>query len=257
MIEDVARRLSEKWPSSISPVDLKADYSVIQVTPQSIAEHKLRVSGLGLNNIVLLHKNAPPPQKAHLIFNGNDNLVLIDEQCALDGYVICGTGCIGVFLGHQHSLKVGIDLYNFGELFWGKKARTYGARLWIDGGRRVTVGDDCMFSEGIKIRTTDHHSIIDLVAGEQINFTSDVSIEPHVWLGDNTTVMKGVTVGAGAIVGAGSTVTRSVPPAELWVGSPARMLRQGVSWIDSHPATKEEIEALRATFVDRLPPAGD
>lgn len=253
MLENASRRLSEKWPSSISPVALSSDYHFIPLTNESIAEYKLRVENAGSNNILFLHKNAATPNHARFILNGNNSIFLIDEHSALSGDIIAESNCTCVVLGHQHSLRVWIHLYNNGELFWGKHARTYGARIWVEGGRRVVVGDDCLFSEGIKIRTTDHHSIIDLTTGQQINAQADVEIGRHVWLGDNVTVVKGVTIGTGAIIGTGSVVTRSVPEAELWAGSPARMLRQNVSWVDSHPAPQAEIEAMRARYFPDLP----
>jgi sugar O-acyltransferase (sialic acid O-acetyltransferase NeuD family) len=42
------------------------------------------------------------------------------------------------------------------------------------------------------------------------------------YLGSGTLVREGVAIGAWAMVGMGSVVTRDVPPARLWFGSPAR-----------------------------------
>lgn len=53
-----------------------------------------------------------------------------------------------------------------------------------------------------------------------------VVLEDFVWVGMNSLILKGVTIGAGAIIGAGSVVTRSVPPCCLAAGVPARVLRQ-------------------------------
>lgn len=53
-----------------------------------------------------------------------------------------------------------------------------------------------------------------------------VRIGDHVWLGMNSIILKGVTIGHGAIIGAGSVVTRDVPPDTLACGNPARIVRQ-------------------------------
>lgn len=243
-----SQRLTENWPTTVSAIDLQSDYIEVPLTKDSADKYRFRLENTGEGNILLLHKNLSAIPHAHIIFSGNNNIVLIGERSALNGYIRAGSNCLCAMLGHQHSLRVAVELYSDGELYWGKNSRTYGARLWIEGGRRLVVGDDCMFSEGIKIRTTDHHSIIDLKTGTQLNYQEDVHIGPHVWLGDSVTVQKGVTIGRGSIVGSGSIVTKSIPEAELWVGSPARMLRQGVSWIDSHPASQFEIDELRASF---------
>lgn len=49
-------------------------------------------------------------------------------------------------------------------------------------------------------------------------------LEDDVWIGANSVVLQGVTVGTGAVVGANSFVNRDVPPYAIVAGSPARFL---------------------------------
>ena len=49
-----------------------------------------------------------------------------------------------------------------------------------------------------------------------------VRIEDDVWIGFNSAVLKGVTIGRGAVIGACSVVTSDVPPFAIMVGNPAR-----------------------------------
>lgn len=64
-----------------------------------------------------------------------------------------------------------------------------------------------------------------------------------VWLGFESTVLPGITIGDGAIVAAKSVVTRDVPPYAIVAGSPATLVRmrfppeiaerlQAVAWWD-------------------------
>ncbi|MFD0823517.1 hypothetical protein ACFQ0D_35530, partial [Micromonospora zhanjiangensis] len=46
-----------------------------------------------------------------------------------------------------------------------------------------------------------------------------------VYVGAGALIREGVTVGARSQVGMGSVVLRDVPPAQVWVGNPARYLR--------------------------------
>ena len=50
-------------------------------------------------------------------------------------------------------------------------------------------------------------------------------IGSDVWIGCNSVVMMGVTVGHGAVIGAGAVVTKDVPPYAIVVGNPASLLR--------------------------------
>jgi acetyltransferase-like isoleucine patch superfamily enzyme len=123
----------------------------------------------------------------------------------------------------------------------------------MHGEKRVTIGDDCLFSEEIMIHTSDHHSIIDLSSMQQVNFPAEVIIADHVWIGSNVTILAGVTIGLGSIIGSGSVVTKPVGAKELWGGVPARMLRENVSWVNSHPAIPEQIDALaRKLSADKM-----
>jgi len=49
-------------------------------------------------------------------------------------------------------------------------------------------------------------------------------------VGSHCTIMPGVTIGENSIVGAHSFVRRSIPPDEVWAGTPARFIR----YISSH-----------------------
>ena len=46
-----------------------------------------------------------------------------------------------------------------------------------------------------------------------------------VWVGANSVILKGRSIGDGAIVGAGSVVTRDVPPYAIAVGNPAKIVK--------------------------------
>ena len=51
-----------------------------------------------------------------------------------------------------------------------------------------------------------------------------VLIEDWVYIGANSQIMPGVTIGEGALVAAGSVVTKSVPPHTVVGGNPARYI---------------------------------
>jgi carbonic anhydrase/acetyltransferase-like protein (isoleucine patch superfamily) len=50
-------------------------------------------------------------------------------------------------------------------------------------------------------------------------------IERGSLIGIGAVILNGVRIGAGSMIGAGAVVSKSVPPRTLWVGVPAKLLR--------------------------------
>ena len=56
--------------------------------------------------------------------------------------------------------------------------------------------------------------------------SSEIIIEDDVFIGLNSMILKGVTIGARSIVGAGSVVTKSVPCDSIVCGNPSRVIKR-------------------------------
>jgi tetrahydrodipicolinate N-succinyltransferase len=52
-----------------------------------------------------------------------------------------------------------------------------------------------------------------------------IIIEDDVWIGMNSTILSGVTVGKGAVIAYGSVVVKNVPPFAIVGGNPAKLIR--------------------------------
>ena len=64
------------------------------------------------------------------------------------------------------------------------------------------------------------------------NSKGGINIEDDVWIGANSVVVDGVTIGTGAVIAAGAVVTKNVPPYAIMAGVPAKK-------IDSRKSQKE------------------
>ena len=53
----------------------------------------------------------------------------------------------------------------------------------------------------------------------------NVIIENDVWIGDNVTIMSGITIGDGAIIACNSHVTKNVEPYSIVGGNPAKLIK--------------------------------
>ncbi|NMN62746.1 acyltransferase [Lacticaseibacillus paracasei] len=92
----------------------------------------------------------------------------------------------------------------------------------------ITIGNDVAIAENVTIRDSDNH----IIHRKGFKKSQPIVIEDHVWIGINSTILKGVTIGTGAIVAAGAVVTRDVPSNSLVAGIPAKVIKENVKWGD-------------------------
>ena len=126
-----------------------------------------------------------------------------------------------------------------------------GNRTFIGGGtfictKEIEIGNDVMFSWGCTVVDNNSHSakwnerkndVLDWKKGldenkigaykDWSNVKEDkVTIKDKAWIGFNSIILKGVTIGEGSIVGAGSVVTKDVPDWTIVGGNPAKVIRE-------------------------------
>ena len=94
----------------------------------------------------------------------------------------------------------------------------------------VNIGKDCMFSYGVYVRNHDSHFIYELSTGDRINYSRDITIGDHVWVGQNSLLLSGFSIGTGSVVGAGAVSSSGFGDNEVIAGNPARVIREGVQW---------------------------
>jgi len=101
----------------------------------------------------------------------------------------------------------------------------------------IRIGNDVLIAWGCHIVDHNSHS---LYFEDRKNDVKDwyqgkkdwskvkrkaVSVSDKAWIGFNSIILKGVTIGEGAVVAAGSVVTKDVPPFTIAGGNPARFIR--------------------------------
>lgn len=86
----------------------------------------------------------------------------------------------------------------------------------------VTLGDGCLIGHNVVFATLNH----DPDPRKRASMTpAPIVLGRDVWVGSNSTVLQGVTIGDGAIVAAGAVVTKDVPANAVVGGVPARYIR--------------------------------
>jgi len=93
-------------------------------------------------------------------------------------------------------------------------------------GGGIKIGNNCLISQHISMIATNHEYKKGVIIASQPwkNVNNFIDIGNDVWIGANSVILPGVSIGDGAIVGAGSVVTKSVGCNEIVAGNPARKI---------------------------------
>jgi maltose O-acetyltransferase len=152
--------------------------------------------------------------------SGNSELITIGENTVIRGQLI-------VF-AHSGKIQIGKDCY-VGE----------DTRIWS--ADSIKIGDRVFISHNVNVHDTNSHSIdakfryqhflaIMSTGHPKVNDydiqSKPIFIEDDVWIGFNSTILKGVKIGKGSIVAACSVVTQDVPDFVIVAGTPAKIIKK-------------------------------
>jgi acetyltransferase-like isoleucine patch superfamily enzyme len=153
-----------------------------------------------------------------------------------------------LYVGSTRKFAATVNVFGEENLFFFSKDATANDTAFVikSTRRSIIVGEDCMFSQGISVRNGDSHAIFDEATGHVLNTAASILFYPHVWVSEGASVMKGVTIGPGSIIGSGSLVNKDVPDRSLAIGTPARVIKEGVSWTRNDTPTKKQVEEIAA-----------
>ena len=96
--------------------------------------------------------------------------------------------------------------------------------------KKIDIGEDCLFAEGIIVRDNDGHKFGRGSAISTELENKEVKIGNHCWIGQRAMILKGTTLEDNVIVGAGAVVAGNVASNVAVAGIPARVIKENVSW---------------------------
>lgn len=167
----------------------------------------------GNNNTIEIEGGVNRIRNYKFIIRGNDCVIHIKRSCVLQN------SCL-LIEDDKGSIYIGNNTIFAGSVH---AAATEG--------RTIRIGDSCLFSSNIQIRTGDSHAIYDLMNNKRINTALDVTISNHVWIGQNVTILKGSNIGNNNVVGTGAIVTNKVPVDNCILGGiGGKVLKQNINW---------------------------
>lgn len=91
----------------------------------------------------------------------------------------------------------------------------------------VRIGNNVNFAQGVVVSGLDHnYKETETTIDVQGVSTKEIIIEDDVWIGANSVITKGVTIGKHSVVAACSLVNKDVPPYCVAGGNPAVILKK-------------------------------
>lgn len=118
----------------------------------------------------------------------------------------------GVYLTHTYGISFG-------------KSCSINTNAILDGRGGITIGDHVMIGPHAYIASSSHsHDNLSIPMSSRGHYMKPTVIKNDVWIGANTTILGGVTIGTGVIVGAGAVVTKDIPNYTVVGGVPAKKI---------------------------------
>ncbi|GIN74502.1 acetyltransferase [Bacillus sp. J14TS2] len=102
-----------------------------------------------------------------------------------------------------------------------------GKNVFINSGCRfqdqgqIIIGDESLIGHNV-VFATINHDYNPLNRGTM--YLKPIVLKERTWIGSNSTILPGVTVGENAIVAAGAVVTKDVEPNTIVGGNPAKVI---------------------------------
>jgi acetyltransferase-like isoleucine patch superfamily enzyme len=166
----------------------------------------------GSNNYIEIHEPIKINNKAKIVF-GSDSRIIIDKNGVFSKFRI--------FIGNKNNLNIGKNIL----------AEDMSIVLRTDNNQTITIGDNCLFSWGIHIRSNDGHTIYNIHSRKIINPSTNIEVGNHVWIAHDCSILKGTKIASNCIIGAKSLVNK-VFDEEFCIiaGTPAKIIKKGVNW---------------------------
>ncbi|WP_302608287.1 DapH/DapD/GlmU-related protein [Lactobacillus intestinalis] len=124
------------------------------------------------------------------------------------------------------------------ELFLGKGFNCTGNTTIIVK-HKISFLENVLVSWNTLFMDSDSHTIYN-GKGEILNEGRPIVIHKNVWIGCNTTVLKGVVIQEGCIVGANSVLNKKIEKERcVIVGNPGRVVKENIDWKYEVPLLEE------------------
>jgi carbonic anhydrase/acetyltransferase-like protein (isoleucine patch superfamily) len=97
----------------------------------------------------------------------------------------------------------------------------------------IHIGRNVSITQGVTILTHGFEwAALKATYPDMVSWSENVTIQDNVFIGLNSTILKGVTIGSNTVIGAGSIVTHSIPANSVAAGNPCKVIASTEEFFD-------------------------
>ncbi len=189
--------------------------------------------------------------KSKIDFKGEGNILFLEGDLSLGNSNIDfkGNNSIVFLRSTNAEYRLKISIFHDSVIYFGLNSTVFCRKklksLVLNAYERknIFIGNDVMFSHGIRITTSDAHLIYSTKTLERKNYSKSIFIGDHVWIGREATLLKGTQIFSGSIIGSNSLVSGKIIKSNTsWAGNPAKLISEDVFWVrpNVNKLTEEE-----------------
>lgn len=210
------------------------------------------IEGLERGNQIL--GEMPSLLKSRITFIGTDNILFCEAGVRLENSILTfkGNGSV-IYLGENiYSYRMIVDVFNDNVFHIGKhNFINRNLHVIVSEGHHVFIGDHGNFSLNVYIRNADAHLIYDSISRKRINQTKSIFIGDHVWVGQDSLILKGTKIDSGSIIGAKSVISgKKIGCNSVWAGNPGKKIKDQIFWDQTNVHAFRENETTESLQYD-------
>lgn len=171
--------------------------------------------------------------KSKIKVRGNNNTVTVHSGGVSKGISIeiYGDNNVIEIGAETHFTSTNISCWDNGNVISiGKNGNIGKSNISCMEGTSIKIGDRCLISYNVEIRTSDSHGIYDF-NNKRLNVAKNIVIDNNVWIAQRCLIFKGTYIPVNCVIGANSLVNKSLEfKNSVYVGVPVRCIKREIIW---------------------------
>lgn len=137
-------------------------------------------------------------------------------------------------------VKIGLNCKIYGNPY-----NKFGTEPWC-----IKIGNNVHITKGCEFITHDGGTLVFRHIYPDLEYTAPIIIGNFVYIGINTIILPGVTIGDNCIIAAGSVVTKDIPDNSVFGGVPAKYIKSIDEYLENMKIKSLQIGHLKGKEKD-------